>query len=132
MPKPKAETVLAKTDKWTTVEIETAAGGEDKGTTKTQYSRPTLDVMRELLLDDSKLDITVFYPQYKNKAEDTETVSQFIHRLFLTALDRKARADAYESLAQESTYITVGTEKANIMDFPLIRLVRGINGMRQQ
>lgn len=147
MPKARIERVIPErsNDKWEAVEITTAAGGEDKGTTKVVYMRPKQgEKQGEYLLEyvlanrDKPVDINYFYPDKldiedeEDAAEEGETTLNFFARFFVNSLDRKARADAYKSLAQESTMITAGDQKADIMTFPVDRLVRGINGYRSQ
>src|SRR5438876_3496841 len=126
MPKARVERILADDGKMQTVEIEAAAGGEEKGVTTTQYERPTLAYFKEYVLNLSDTDT--------RKAEDGtdtgETWAKWGHRVFTASLDRMARASVYESIAAESTLISVGKERVDIMTFPLAKLVKAINGLR--
>lgn len=131
MPRAKTEKIVSDGAEFQTVEIEVG----ERGTTKTaQYVRPvTAAVLLDMLMGhgDEVADYAAFFPGTDQKNE-TETVSEFVRRMFVSALDKKARADVYESLAQESTFITVGKERVNVMNYKLPKLVVAINGMRSQ
>lgn len=135
MPRAKTENVLSTGPVFTTVEIEAAAGGESKGTKKAQYNRFTdMTAFATFLVDHGAepLDYGTFFPGTEQKPEAGETVAQFLWRMVNTSLDRKTRADVYESIAAESTQITVGKNKVDILGFPLENLIVAINGMRSQ
>lgn len=119
MPKARVERVLSDDGNVKTVEVEVG----ERGVTKTAtYSVPsTAAKWQEVILGLS------------DKAVDgSESPLSEAYRLFCSAVDKRARAAVYESLAQESTFITVGKEKVDIMTFPVPRLVKAINGMRSQ
>jgi len=112
MPRAKIERVVSDDGVTQTVEIEFKERDETK---TTQYQRPSSDAKwQETVLTLTGGALTDAY------------------RRWCVMLDREARAAAYESLAQESTMVTVGKEKVDIMEFPLARLVKGINGFRSQ
>ena len=76
----------------------------------------------------------LFERLYGRKPEDEteESAQGLIVRYLNSSIDRVARQAAYEAAAQESTFITAGDEKVDIMTFPPARLVRGINGYLAQ
>lgn len=130
MPKAAESTVKDLGNGWEEV---TSQVGQPDGTSKpATYRRPNLTVLTEMLVDgDKKYVPSVFFPGSDDKKSD-ETISQFIHRMFLNAIDRSAKQAAYVQAAQESTFITVGRERKNILDFPIENIVMAINGMRSQ
>ena len=120
MPKPKKQEVLSDDGSVKTIEVEVSMGDVTKKTTYTVPSNPAK--FQELVLNASA-----------DKAEnEKESPLDYIYRMYVSAVDKAARADIYEAATQESTFITVGKDRVNIMDFPVNRLVQGINGMRAQ
>jgi hypothetical protein len=124
MPKARVERVLS--DDGTTRSVEVEVG--ERGVTKVaQYSVPSnASKFQELVLG-----LTLDTRKDAN-GKEIESSLEEAYRLFVMAVDRRARAEVYESLAQESTMISVGKERVDIMTFPIARLVKGINGMRSQ
>ena len=66
----------------------------------------------------------------KDEHDTQESAQAFLWRAFCDFVDKKARQSVYVSLAQESTKITTPDGPVDIMEFPIDRLVRGINGYR--
>lgn len=139
MPRAKVEKVVATENGWETVEIEVG----ERGATKTaRYQRPTADVFPTFLTDvlshatDKEYGKALYMRVFDVKAEDApkegESPLEFLRRMFVTSIDRKARADVYESIAQESTKIKVGKEDVDILTFTLKQILKGINGMLAQ
>lgn len=124
MPKATPGKIVETVNGMETVEMETARGGEDKGKVTIRFTRPVLSHFKDFVasLSDEK----------PYKAGESETELQHAHRAYVTALERMARAAVYQSIAAESTVISVGREKINIMDFPLARLVKAINSTRNK
>jgi hypothetical protein len=93
----------------------------ERGVTKTaQYDRPTYEHFVDYINGLSD----------KAETDGEESPRQEAYRLFIASLDRRARAAVYQSLAAESTFITVGKERIDVMTFPVAKLVKTINGMR--
>lgn len=139
MPKAKVERVISDQGGWKTIEVDVT----ERNATKTaRYVIPSSPadffslVSGHEGLTIKQLMDQLFGANVDERGKDLhateETPLAFLHRMFVNAVDRKARADVYESLAQESTVITVAGERMDIMELPLIRQVRGVNGMRQR
>lgn len=60
--------------------------------------------------------------------DENETPLDFAYRMFRGAIDRVAKASVYESIAAESTFITVGKDRKNLLDLPVSKLIVAING----
>lgn len=142
MPKAKQEKVLTEKDGWKNVSVDV---GQPDGTSKpavyTCFSVgeqaalgwKALTAMVQGASADPGSAKALFTTLYGRESEDdTETEQGLILRYVNSSIDRTARQAAYEAAAQESTFITAGDEKADIMTFPLPRLIRGINGYRAQ
>lgn len=136
MPKAKVETVIATSGGWQQTKVEVGERGQTK---EAYYNIPVeYEKFQEMVLNASDkagsatAALVHLFGVDDERRETDETEQALILRLFNSAVDRKARADVYESLAQESTFISAGDEKVDIMTFPLARLIRGINGMRTQ
>ena len=136
MPKAKVETVLSDTGGWKKISV---AVGQPDGTSKdaiyTCFS--TFETLANAVLE-AKADAASAVPLRKNllgedsEGDPQESEQALILRLVNASIDRMARSMAYEAAAQQSTLIStgVGDEKTDIMNFPLTRLLRGINGYR--
>ncbi len=134
MPKAKVETVLSDTGGWKKISV---AVGQPDGTSKdaiyTCFS--TFETLANAVLE-AKADAASAVPLRKNllgedsEGDPQESEQALILRLVNASIDRMARSMAYEAAAQQSTLIStgVGDEKTDIMNFPLTRLLRGING----
>jgi hypothetical protein len=120
MPKARVERILSDDGTNKVVEVEV---GERKKTKIAQYTVPSNAVVWQKLVA-SLTDTPV--------KEGEESPLAYAYRMFVISVDRAARAAVYESLAQESTVITVGKEKVDIMTFPVKRLVRAYNGNRER
>lgn len=119
MPKAKVEKVTPVDANFEKVEVEVG----ERGTTKiAEFTRPTFSFFKEYILSLSDT------PDGDSK----ESPHAEAYRLFIGALDRRARMSVYESIAAESTMISVGKDKIDILSFPLGRLVGAVNGMRTQ
>jgi len=135
MPKAKIERVVREEDGFQVVEVDVAGGGETKATKTVTMRRPTAQKLTELVTvlgNEKKVPLTTFFlgSDYEGKDTGEETMSQFLARMVGVAIDKRIRADAYESVAQESTTITVGKDKIDLMSFKLKGLLRAINGAR--
>lgn len=136
MPKAKVETELSREGGYRKVKVEVG----ERGATKEAIYSAIYDFskLQELVMDASADPgsanplLTLFFGENPDRKESEDSAQSFLLWCVNTTVDRKARADVYESLAQESTMITAGDEKVDIMTFPLARLIRGINGMRAQ
>lgn len=65
------------------------------------------------------------------KERDVEDMSQHMaYRLYVSGLDTRERQRVREVAASESTFIVVGGKRIDVMDTPLPKLIRGINGYR--
>lgn len=134
MPKAKVERVL--NDDGTTKTVEVEVG--ERGVTKTaRYSVPSsASVFQDLILGmKNEPDAGVFIASVSGdepNADETETPLAFAYRMYVTSIDRRARAAVYESIAAESTLITVGKDKVDIMGFPLLKLIKAANGFMAQ
>lgn len=117
MPKARSAKVISDDGQFQTVQREVGERGKTK---LAEFTRPTLAFFREFILNLSDT------PE-KDGAESPLATAW---RHYVASLERKACADVYESLAAESTVITTGKEKVDIMEFPLRRLLKGINGAR--
>ncbi len=120
MPKARVERVLSDDGTNKVVEVEV---GERKKTKIAQYTVPSSAKVWQNLVS------TLVDTPAK---EGEESPLAYAYRMFVTSVDRAARAAVYESLAQESTVITVGKEKVDIMTFSVKRLVRAYNGNRER
>ena len=137
MPRAKVEKVLSVENGMEVVEVEVAAGGGEKDAKKIlQYKRPTAAVIDSfvngLMNDSPALDtFTSLFGTGEDapKAGKEETNRALLHRIVNNSLDKMLRAAAYESIAAESTEISIGKEKVDVLGFPLRKLVQGINGM---
>jgi len=129
MPKARVEKEVANDGKWATIEREVK---ERENVKLAQYHKPlTFDALASFIMDASAspgLSYKKLFPLTDRADEPTESEQSFILRLFQTALDKWASADVYESLASESTIITVGKEKLDLMTIPLKNLIKGYNG----
>lgn len=136
MPKAKVETEISRENGYRKVKVEVG----ERGTTKEAIYSAIYDYgkLQELVLEASAEPksanqlLDLFFGPNPDRKETEDSAQNFLLWLVNSTIDRKARADVYESLAQESTLITAGDEKVDIMTFPLARLIRGINGMRGQ
>lgn len=118
MPKARIEKEISNDGTTRTVEVEVG----ERGVTKTaQYSVPA---------NMAKFQEFVLNATISAKDGDESDLAR-IYRLYVTAVDRAARASVYESLAQESTEISVpGVGKVDLLTLPLKNLLKGINGAR--
>lgn len=134
MPKAKVETEISNQNGWRKVKVEVGERGVTKEAIYTCFSLyPTfLSTVTDASKEPGSAKELVAVLFDDTTSQTTESAQDFLMRLMNVSIDRKARADVYESLAQESTLITAGDEKVDIMTFPLPRLIRGINGMRAQ
>ena len=118
MPKARVEKIVSDDGQVKVVEVE--VGQPDKTTKTARYEIPSnASVFQKMVA--SLTDVA---------ADGKESDLQRAYRLYVASIDRNERAKMYEQAQQESTFITVGKERVNIMEFPLKRLVKGINGMR--
>lgn len=117
MPKAKVEVVTPIDANTEHVTVEVGERGVNK---LAEYDRPTVGYFQSFVAS-----LTDVAPK-----EGEESPLKEAWRLYVTSLDRRARAAVYESIAAESTEITVGKEKVDIMTFPLPRLIKAINGTR--
>lgn len=125
MPKGRTENVVTDDGKIQHVKIELKQRGETK---TAEYDRPTRQYFGDYIAGLGKEPVTVEVEDGPNKGESWY---DWAHRMFTSALDKAARAGVYESLAQESTFITLpGGVRKDVMEFPLAKLVTAINGMR--
>lgn len=136
MPKPKSETTLSDVGGWKKISV---AVGQPDGTTKPAVytcfsSFDTLLIAVQTAKDapGSALSLRQTLLGMDSEGDAQESEQALLVRLINASIDRMARSMAYEAAAQQSTFITVGEDKADIMLFPLPRLLRGINGMRAQ
>jgi hypothetical protein len=133
MPKAKVERIISDDGTTKTVEVEVG----ERGTVKpARYAIPSnAQRWQEVVLslsdktDGGQYAKSLFGEDQKDSGESPLALA---YRLFVSAVDKYARAAVYESIAQESTIITVGKEKVDILTFPIQRLVKAINGMRSQ
>lgn len=139
MPKAKVERIISDDGVSKTVEVEV---GERNVTKVARYTVPsTAKAAQEFVLnltdtpDDGATYVSIFGEPDEEATRariKAESPLSLFYRLYVSSVDRKARADIYESLAAESTTITVGKEKVNILEFPLKRMLMAINGIRSQ
>jgi len=136
MPKAKVERIVSDKDGWRKVEVMVGQPtGPDKPATYTCFS--TWDTFLATVTSadadakSAKYLRSVLFTDEEEYAGE-ESAQALLMRLMNGSIDRVARSAAYEAAALESTFITAGDEKVDIMTFPLSRLVRGINGMRAQ
>jgi len=134
MPKPKQERIVNDDGVNRTVEIETAAGGEEKGTVKATYTIPSnASAFQHMVLgltdspDGGAFVKSVFGP---NRDGQDESPLAFVYRMYVSAIDKAQRASVYEAVQAESTIITVNGEKIDLMTYKPKNLVTAINGMR--
>lgn len=133
MPKAKIERVISDDGVMRTVEVDVT---ERDKTKVAKYSIPSSakafsDMVTGLT---DTLDGGAFYRAtfHEDPSDTDESPLALAYRLWCVAIDRKARADVYESIAAESTLISVGKEKIDVLTLPLAKLVKAINGMRAQ
>lgn len=135
MPRTRNENIVSETPEYQTVEVEVTERDAKK---LTRYTRPTeayFGAFLKSLSNDPKdgpafMEAT-FGPKDDGKYPE-ESPLDIVRRLYVSSLDAKARRDVYVQLASESTVITVGKERIDVMTFPLKRLVKAINGYRAQ
>lgn len=133
MPKARVERELSNDGKVALIERDVTQRSETK---QTQYYKPvTFAAMMEMLQGASEkpgLSYKKLFP-LTDKVDDTEETEQaFFLSLFQNGLDKWAAADVYESIAGESTVITIGKEKLDLMTVPLDDLIDGYNGTMKQ
>ena len=117
MPKARDEKILSDDGKIKVMQVEVGQRGETK---LAEYKIPSnAKVFQEAVLSASD----------KPPAEGEESELDRFYRYHVASADRYARAAVYVSLAQASTYITVGKDRINLMDFPLDRFTKAYNGM---
>lgn len=129
MPKAKVEKVTPDGAGWERVTVDV---GQPDGTTKAAvYRRPDASTLETLLVagGSDKVDLAQYFPDYSGDPS-TETVKEFVTRMFRVALDKKARQDAYEAAQAESTFVTVGKERKNVMDISVPKFIATFNGLR--
>lgn len=136
MPKARTEREISNDGVVKVIEIETAAGGGTKDTKTMRYTVPASGkAFRDLVgglsesPDGGVFVKSVFGP---DRESQDESPLDTVYRYYVASIDRSVRAAAYESLAAESTMISVGKERLDIMTFPVRKLVQAINGMRAQ
>lgn len=135
MPREKVEREISNDGSWQVVERDVTQGDTVH---KAQYRIPVkpdvfLSYLNSLSKEPGSVDFAPYFPTTDSKPDPTESALAFAMRMFNTAIVGKATADVRESVAQESTQITVpGVGKVDIMTLPLAKLVKGINGARQQ
>jgi hypothetical protein len=133
MPKARVEKVLS--DDGTNKHIQVEVG--ERGVTKTaEYVVPS-DPMKfqEMVLGlkdtpDATFERDVLKDE--GREDKKESPLAFVYRMYVTAVDRTARAAVYESIAADSTTITVGKTKIDIKTFPPAKLVKAINEYESQ
>lgn len=62
-------------------------------------------------------------------SDGAESPLALAYRRYVSAVVNAARAEVYESIAQESTEINVGKNKVDLMSLPLVKVVKAYNGM---
>jgi hypothetical protein len=136
MPKPKVETVLKEEAGWRTLQVTVSERGVEK---QAVYTVPmTYAVFGDMVTgaDGGKGSaatlLNTLFGADEDREDTEESEQDLILRLFNVSVDRKARADVYEALAQESTMIATSDGQVDIMTFPIKGLIRGINGARDQ
>src|SRR5882724_11914113 len=142
MPKPRTETTISDNGQVRVVEIETATGGEEKGSAKTRYSVPSnAKVAQEMILglsdvpDGGAFERSIFGADFRTNTDGSwkdsgESPLALFYRAWCNIVDKMARAAMYESVAAQSTFITVGKTRVDVMTFPVKNIVRGVNGAR--
>lgn len=121
MPKARESKELSNDGVNMTIEVEVGERGQTK---TTSYTIPaTADRFMEYILG---LDGTAKHIDAKGEATD-ETEKEYAYRMFTTSVERAAKAAVYQSLAQESTFITVGKQRIDILSFPVVKLVKAHN-----
>src|SRR5437762_1330940 len=115
--KPRVQHEVSNDGTYRKVEIETAKGGEDKGTVKAQYTVPaSAKVFQEMILgltetpDGGAFERSVFGPDFRTDAngmwkDDGSSPLAVAYALWVNAVDRATRASVYESIAAQSTFI---------------------------
>src|SRR5882672_11746493 len=124
MPKAKVDRVLSDDGTKKVVEVEVGERGKTKVAQYEVPSNPNVWQRTIAALTDT--------PGKDSDGNETESPLAYAYRMYVTSVDRAARAAVYTPLAQESTVITVGKEKVDLMTFPLKRLVRAFNGNRER
>ena len=133
MPKAKVERVLSDDGTNKTVEVEVGERGKTKVARYVIPSNPK--VFQEMILglsdtpDEGKFEKGLLGEDREWQGASPLT---YAYQLFITSVDKTARSMVYESLAQESTEVTIGKEKIDLMSIPLTRLVRSINRAREE
>jgi hypothetical protein len=138
MPKARVEREVSNDGNVKVIEIETAAGGEDKGTVTARYTVPaTPEAFQNAVMEaSSKPDGGAFFEAvYGRKSSTPDKLPSplaFMYQHYINSVDKAVRTSVYESIQQESTEISVGAGKPkfDLMTVAADKLVIGINGMR--
>lgn len=117
MPKQRNETLVKEENGFKTMRVEVGERGEKK---HADYVIPS---------DAVKFQEWVLSLSNKPEKEGAESPLALVYRRYVTAECNAARSAVYESIASESTKITVGSNKIDLMDFAPVKFVRGYNGM---
>ena len=135
MPRPKAEREVSNDGTLKVIEIETSGGPEAKEPVTTFYTIPTnAEKYIEMALnasdkpDGGAFAKAVFGPARKDQGESPRDL---LYRAWVFFVDKTARQMVYEAAANKSTYITIGGERYNVMDFPLEKIVHAVNRKRE-
>ena len=133
MPKLRESVTVAKDDKYETIQSDVKVREKQ---VPTQYRKPlNYDVFMSLVQGASAspgVDFKWLFPITEREADATMSQRDLVLNLFVNALDKWARADVYESVASESTIVTIAGERLDLMSLPVKNLIKGYNGHRDQ
>lgn len=123
MPKARIEKTVSDDGVTKTIEREVGQRGETKVATYTIASNAGM--FRKLVEQASIL------PNKNDKGKETESDLNYLYRMYATSVEREACANVYESLVEQSTFITLPDKtRKDVMTYPLLKLVKAINGYR--
>lgn len=136
MPRSKVERVLRTENGLRFMEKEAAAGGGTKETVTVPYVIPDtpaafLEMVKGASESPDGGEFKRLILQDADAKDDGESPLAFLHRLTVAAIERMATSRVYEAVEQKSTSLMINGERVNVMEFPLKRLVRAINGAAQ-
>lgn len=135
MPRAKVENVVGTQDGLETVEVTVK---ERENVKTARFSRPTEELENKWFNVSSNpaegpAFMTLLFGPKEDGEYPKESPNAILRRLIVSAIDKKARADVYESLTAESTIITVGKDKVDILEqFKIGKIVQAVNGYRDQ
>lgn len=135
MPKARVENELSNDGKFALVQMNVTERKDDNGNPivkTTQYRKPlTFGALADWVMNASGkpgLDFRTLFPITDRKPDETDSEQALLLRLVTSALAAWARADVYTSLSAESTIVSIGGTKYDLMDYKVGNFVKGYNG----